>query len=108
MQYLPAVVGTVVLWLALMVFAATRPGASWTKALAPAFITCLIATAITFFITPAMTKSSFANMGYRVDLDEPVLLRRRLRRGRGRAGLADRRQPAPQGCTQPITGEPIR
>lgn len=67
MQYLPAVIGTVVLWLALMLFAATRPGAGWKKALAPAFIIGLIATAITFSITPAMTKSSFANMGYWVD-----------------------------------------
>lgn len=67
MQYLPAVIGTVVLWLALMIFAATRPGAGWKKAIAPAFVIGIIATVITFFITPAMTKSSFANMGYWVD-----------------------------------------
>lgn len=67
MQYLPAVIGTAVLWLALMIFAATRPGAGWRKALAPAFVIGVIATAITFFVTPTMTRSSFANMGYWVD-----------------------------------------
>lgn len=67
MQSLPAVIGIAVLWLALMIFAATRPGAGWKKAIAPAFVIGVIATAITFFITPAMTKSSFANMGYWVD-----------------------------------------
>ena len=67
LQSLPAVIGTAVLWLALMVFAATRPGAGWKKAIAPAFVIGVIATAITFFITPAMTQSSFANMGYWVD-----------------------------------------
>jgi len=67
LQYLPAVIGTVVLWLTLMIFAATRPGAGWKKAIAPAFVIGIIATAITFFITPAMTKSSFANMDYWVD-----------------------------------------
>lgn len=67
MQSLPAVIGIAVLWLALMIFAATRPGAGWKKAIAPAFVIGVIATAITFFITPAMTKSSFANMGHWVD-----------------------------------------
>lgn len=67
LQYLPVVIGTVVLWLVLMGVAATRPNARWKKALLPAVVVTLIATAITFFITPAMTKSSFAEMGYWVD-----------------------------------------
>jgi hypothetical protein len=67
LQYLPNVVGTLVLWLMLMLFAATRPGVGWRPALRPAFAVGVIVTAITFFITPAMTKSSFDNMGYWVD-----------------------------------------
>ena len=67
LQYLPAVIGTALLWLALMIFAASRKGAAWKKAIAPAFGVGVIVTLITFFITPGMTKSSFANMGYWVD-----------------------------------------
>ena len=67
LQYLPTVIGTVLLWLMLMIFAITRGGAGWKKALRPAIIVGIIATAFTFFITPSMTLSSFANMGYWVD-----------------------------------------
>ncbi|WEN42288.1 hypothetical protein CKCBHOJB_01875 [Thauera sp. GDN1] len=67
LQYLPAVVGTAVLWVALMGLAASRGNAGWGKALKPALVIFVVVTAITFFITPAMTKSSFANMGYWVD-----------------------------------------
>ena len=67
LQYLPTVIATVVVWLALMVFATMRKGATWRRALVPAFIIGVIATVITFFITPGMTQSSFANMGYWVD-----------------------------------------
>lgn len=67
MQYLPTVIATALVWLGLMAFAAMRRGAAWKRALVPAFTTGVIATVITFFITPGMTQSSFANMGYWVD-----------------------------------------
>ena len=51
----------------LMIFATTRGGAAWKKALRPAIFLGLIAAIFTFFITPSMTLSSFANMGYWVD-----------------------------------------
>ena len=66
LQYLPLVIGTAALWLVLMIFA-TRRRAGWKKALAPALVIGVIATVITFFITPSMTMSSFDNMGYWVD-----------------------------------------
>ncbi|ENO90020.1 hypothetical protein [Thauera linaloolentis] len=65
LQYLPAVIGTMLLWL--MLFAATRPGVGWRRALLPAVVVGAIATVITFFITPGMTLSSFDDMGYWVD-----------------------------------------
>lgn len=67
LQYLPAVIGTLLLWLMLMLFAVTRPGAGWRRALLPAAVAGVIATVITFFITPGITLSSFDNMGYWVD-----------------------------------------
>ncbi len=67
LQYLPLVLGVGALWLVLMVLAASRGNAGWSAALKPAFVVFLVVTAITFFITPGMTKSSFANMGYWVD-----------------------------------------
>jgi hypothetical protein len=65
--YLPVVVGTALLWLVLMGLAATRGNAGWSKAIKPALAIFVVVTAITFFITPGMTQSSFANMGYWVD-----------------------------------------
>ncbi|MCV2216460.1 hypothetical protein [Thauera sp. Sel9] len=67
LQYLPEVIATVLLWAMLMLFAATRPGVGWRQGLVPAIAVGVIVTAISFFITPGMTKSSFANMGYWVD-----------------------------------------
>ena len=67
LQYLPMVIGTALLWLALMAVAAARGRAGWGAALKPAIAIAVVVTAITFFITPGMTKSSFANMGYWVD-----------------------------------------
>ena len=67
LQYLPVVIGTALLWLALMAVAAARGRAGWGAALKPAIAIAVVVTAITFFITPGMTKSSFANMGYWVD-----------------------------------------
>ncbi|MFT3757669.1 hypothetical protein [Thauera sp.] len=67
LQYLPQVVASLLLWAMLMLFAATRPGVGWRRGLVPAFAVGIGVTAITFFITPGMTKSSFANMGYWVD-----------------------------------------
>lgn len=67
LQYLPMVIGTALLWLALMAVAAARGRAGWGAALKPAIAIALVVTAITFFITPGMTQSSFANMGYWVD-----------------------------------------
>ena len=81
-----AVLGTLVIWLAalfarrvsgsraaaladaaLMAVAAARGRAGWGAALKPAIAIAVVVTAITFFITPGMTQSSFANMGYWVD-----------------------------------------
>ena len=67
LQYLPMVIGTALLWLALMAVAAARGRADWGAALKPAIAIAVVVTAITFFITPGMTQSSFANMGYWVD-----------------------------------------
>lgn len=67
LQYLPVVIGTVVLWSMLMGVAAGRGRAGWGKALKPAAIAFVVVTVITFFITPGLTQSSFANMGYWVD-----------------------------------------
>ena len=67
LQYLPVVIGTALLWLALMAVAAARGRAGWGAALLPAIAIAVVVTAITFFITPGMTQSSFANMGYWVD-----------------------------------------
>ncbi|MER2553472.1 MAG: hypothetical protein ABTQ28_09395 [Thauera sp.] len=67
LQYLPAVIGSLTLWLVLMTIAAARGGAAWRKALGPAIAIGIVVTAITFFVTPGMTQSSFANMGYWVD-----------------------------------------
>ncbi|HRO37461.1 hypothetical protein [Thauera sp.] len=67
LQYLPVVIGTALLWLALMAVAAARGRAGWGAALKPAIAIAVVVTAITFFITPGMTQSSFANMGYWVD-----------------------------------------
>ena len=67
LQYLPVVIGTALLWLALMAVAAARGRADWGAALKPAIAIAVVVTAITFFITPGMTQSSFANMGYWVD-----------------------------------------
>lgn len=67
LQYLPMVIGTALLWLALMAVAAARGRAGWGAALKPAIAIAVVVTAITFFITPGMTQSSFANMGYWVD-----------------------------------------
>ena len=67
LQYLPVVIGAALLWLILMAFAARRGNAGWGKAIWPALVAFVVVTAITFFITPGMTKSSFANMGYWVD-----------------------------------------
>ena len=67
LQYLPVVIGTALLWLILMALAANRRNAGWGKAIRPALVVFVVVTAITFFITPGMTKSSFANMGYWVD-----------------------------------------
>ena len=46
---------------------AARGRAGWGAALKPAIAVAVVVTAITFFITPGMTQSSFANMGYWVD-----------------------------------------
>ena len=67
LQYLPVVIGTALLWLALMAVAAARGRAGWGAAFKPAIAIAVVVTAITFFITPGMTQSSFANMGYWVD-----------------------------------------
>lgn len=67
LQYLPVVIGTALLWLALMAVAAARGRADWDAALKPAIAIAVVVTAITFFVTPGMTQSSFANMGYWVD-----------------------------------------
>ncbi len=67
LAYLPAVLGTALLWLVLMGLAATRGNAGWRKATKPALAIFVVVTAITFFITPGMTKSSFANVSYWVD-----------------------------------------
>ena len=67
LQYLPMVIGTALLWLALMAVAAARGRAGWGAARKPAIAIAVVVTAITFFITPGMTQSSFANMGYWVD-----------------------------------------
>ncbi len=67
LQYLPMVIGTALLWLALMAVAAARGRADWGAALKPAIAIAVVVTAITFFVTPGMTQSSFANMGYWVD-----------------------------------------
>ena len=67
LQYLPMVIGTALLWLALMAVAAARGRAGWGAALKPAIAIAVVVTAITFFVTPGMTQSSFANMGYWVD-----------------------------------------
>ena len=67
LQYLPVVIGTALLWLILMALAANRRNAGWGKAIRPALVVYVVVTAITFFITPGMTRSSFANMGYWVD-----------------------------------------
>ena len=67
LQYLPMVIGTALLWLVLMAVAAARGRAGWGAALKPAIAIAVVVTAITFFITPGMTQSSFANMGYWVD-----------------------------------------
>ena len=67
LQYLPVVIGAALLWLILMAFVARRGNAGWGKAIWPALVAFVVVTAITFFITPGMTKSSFANMGYWVD-----------------------------------------
>ena len=61
------VIGTALLWLVLMAVAAARGRAGWGAALKPAIAVAVVVTAITFFITPGMTQSSFANMGYWVD-----------------------------------------
>ena len=67
LQYLPMVIVTAVLWLALMALAARRGKVGWGKAIKPALVVFIVVTLITFFITPGMTQSSFANMGYWVD-----------------------------------------
>jgi len=67
LQHLPAVIGTALLWLVLMVVATARGRAGWRASLKPAIVVAVVVTAITFFITPGMTQSSFANMGYWVD-----------------------------------------
>lgn len=67
LQYLPLVIATAAIWVVLMGLAATRGNAGWGTALKPAFIIFVVVTAITFFITPGMTKSSFGNLGYWVD-----------------------------------------
>ena len=67
LQYLPVVIGTALLWLVLMAVAAAPGRAGWGAALKPAIAVAVVVTAITFFITPGMTQSSFANMGYWVD-----------------------------------------
>ncbi len=67
LQYLPVVIGTALLWLALMAIAAARGRAGWGAALKPAIAIAVVVTAITFFVTPGMTQSSFANMGYWVN-----------------------------------------
>ena len=67
LQYLPVVIGAALLWLILMAFAARHSNAGWGKTIWPALVAFVVVTAITFFITPGMTKSSFANMGYWVD-----------------------------------------
>jgi len=67
LQYLPMVIGIALLWLVLMAVAAARGRAGWSAALKPAIAVAVVVAAITFFITPGMTQSSFANMGYWVD-----------------------------------------
>ncbi len=67
LQHLPVVIGTALLWLVLMAVAGARGHAGWGAALKPAIAVAVVVTAITFFITPGMTQSSFANMGYWVD-----------------------------------------
>ena len=65
--YLPQVIITAALWILLTIMAVKRGNAGWAKALKPALVVFVVVTAITFFITPGMTKSPFANMGYWVD-----------------------------------------
>lgn len=67
LQYLPVVVATAVLWVVLIGVAASRGRPGWGKAIKPAVVAFVVVTAITFFITPGLTRSSFANMGYWVD-----------------------------------------
>ena len=67
LQYLPVVIGPGLLGLALVAAPAAPGRAGWGAALKPAIAIAVVVTAITFFITPGMTQSSFANMGYWVD-----------------------------------------
>lgn len=67
LQYLPQVIGTALLWVLLMLVAASREKAAWGKALVPALMAWILITALAFFVTPTLTQSSFANMGYWVD-----------------------------------------
>ncbi|MDY0071057.1 MAG: hypothetical protein RBR77_00225 [Thauera sp.] len=67
LQYLPLIIATTVLWAVLMLLAVRRPQRRWGQALRPAVLVALLVTVITFFITPGLTQSSFANMGYWVD-----------------------------------------
>ena len=67
LQYLPVVIATAVLWMVLMSVAVSRGRPGWGKAIKPAVVAFVVVTAITFFITPGLTQSSFANMGYWVD-----------------------------------------
>lgn len=67
LQYLPVVIGTALLWVVLMAVAAARGRPAWRRAIKPALGVAVVVAAITFFITPGMTQSSFANMGYWVD-----------------------------------------
>lgn len=63
LKYRPAVIGSLTLWLVLITMAAARGRAGWRKALGPAIAIGIVVTAITFFVTPGLTQSSFANMG---------------------------------------------
>lgn len=67
LQHLPLLIGIAALWLLLMALAALRGRGGWRNGLRPALIAGIVVTALTFFITPGMTQSSFANMGYWVD-----------------------------------------